>query len=147
MIKSARMFLFKSGSSLLVVALLLAARPALAEDTLFAQIGGEAKLRATVDTLVDVMLVDKRINFTFAQTDLAKFKALLYDQLCELAKGPCTYKGRTMFESHKNIKSTNAQFNALAEDLYIAFEKNGVPYRVQNKLMALLAPMQPEIVK
>jgi hemoglobin len=138
---------FKSGSSYIVAALLFAAQPALAEDTLFAQIGGEAKLRATVDTLVDVMLVDERINFTFAQTDLAKFKALLYDQLCELAQGPCQYKGRSMFEAHKNIRSTNAQFNALAEDLYIAFEKNGVPYRVQNRLMALLAPMQPEIVK
>jgi hemoglobin len=52
-----------------------------------------------------------------------------------------------MKTSHDKMHSTTAMFNALAEDLYIAFEKNGVPYRVQNKVMALLAPMQPEIVK
>jgi hemoglobin len=143
------MFRCNSASSLAVAALLLlvAARPAAARDTLFDQMGGETRLRATVETLVDVMLNDARINFTFAQTDLAKFKTLLYDQICELAGGPCKYTGRTMFEAHKNINATNAQFNALAEDLYIAFEKNGVPYRVQNKVMALLAPMQPEVVK
>ena len=118
-----------------------------AGDTLFAQIGGQAKLTATVDTLVEVMLADERINFAFAQTDLTKFKKLLYDQLCELTGGPCTYRGRSMFEAHKKLETTNAQFNALAEDLYIAFERQGVPYRVQNKVMALLAPMQPQIVK
>jgi hemoglobin len=118
-----------------------------AADTLFAQIGGEPKLIATVDTLVEVMLADERINFAFAQTDLTKFKQLLYDQICELAGGPCKYTGRNMFEAHKKLNATNAQFNALAEDLYIAFEKQGVPYRVQNKVMALLAPMQRQIVK
>ncbi len=118
-----------------------------AEETLFAQIGGEAKLTATVDTLVDVMLADDRINFAFANTDLSKFKKLLYDQLCEITDGPCVYRGRSMFEAHKKLDTTNAQFNALAEDLYIAFEKQGIPYRLQNRVMALLAPMQTDVVK
>jgi hemoglobin len=128
-------------------ALLALAPGARAAESLFAQIGGEAKLRATVDTLVEVMLQDARINFAFAQTDLSIFKARLYDQLCDLTGGPCTYKGRGMFEAHRKLDVTNAQFNALAEDLYIAFDKQGVPYRVQNKVMALLAPMQADIVK
>jgi hemoglobin len=118
-----------------------------AEDALFTQIGGEAKLRATVDSLVEVMMEDERINFTFAQTDLTKFKGLLYDQICELTGGPCKYRGRDMATAHKNIDSTNQMFNALAEDLYIAFERQGVPYRLQNKVIALLAPMQKDIVK
>jgi truncated hemoglobin YjbI len=128
-------------------AFLACAAAAHAEDTLYNQIGGEAKLRATMDTLVEVMLVDERINFTFANTDLVKFKGLLYDQICELTGGPCKYTGRDMATSHEKINSTNAMFNALAEDLYIAFEKHGVPYRLQNRVMALLAPMQPDIVK
>ena len=132
---------------LVLATLLCAASGAQAEETLFEQIGGAAKLHATIDKLVEVMLADDRINFAFAETDLAKFNGLLYDQICELTGGPCKYTGRTMFESHKKLNSTNAQFNALAEDLYIAFESVGVPYRVQNKVIALLAPMQPDIVK
>jgi hemoglobin len=130
----------------LAVVLLAGASLGHAEESLFAQIGGEPKLRATVDKLVDIMLKDERINFTFAETDLAKFKGLLYDQICELTGGPCKYTGRDMIESHKKLNTTNEQFNALAEDLYIAFDEVGVPYRLQNRVMALLAPMQPQVV-
>ena len=132
--------------SLVLATLLLGGAPAHAEESLYAQIGGEAKLRASVDKLVEIMLVDERINFTFAETDLAKFKGLLYDQLCELTGGPCKYTGRDMIESHKKLNTTNEQFNALAEDLYKAFDEVGVPYRLQNRVMALLAPMQPQVV-
>jgi hemoglobin len=133
---------------ILAFATLLAAASAVhAEDTLFQQMGGEPKLRATIDKMVEIMLEDERINFTFAETDLNKFKGLLYDQICELSGGPCKYAGRDMVEAHKKINSTNEQFNALAEDLYKAFSAVGVPYRVQNRVMAMLAPMQPQIVK
>jgi hemoglobin len=138
-------------SKLLALACLIASfvlvSGARAGESLFEQIGGEPRLTATVDSLVEVMLADERINFAFAQTDLTRFRKLLYDQLCEITGGPCTYRGRNMFEAHKKLNTTNAQFNALAEDLYIAFERQGVPYRLQNKVMALLAPMQPDIVK
>ena len=115
--------------------------------TLFDDLGGEAKLQASVDELVTIMLDDNRINFVFADTDLAKFKGLLYAQLCQLSGGPCAYHGRDMFTAHKKLKINNAQFNALTEDLYRAMDRAGVRYRAQNRLIALLAPMHREIVK
>jgi hemoglobin len=118
-----------------------------AAPTLFESLGGEPALTKAVDELVVIALDDDRINFAFAQTDLNKFKQLLYAQLCELTSGPCRYTGRDMRTSHAKLAITNAQFNALAEDLYLAFDRAGVPYRVQNKVMALLAPMQRDIVK
>lgn len=135
----------KQWLTMLVLACLSAG--AHAEGSLYEQIGGEAKFRAVVDELVVVMLSDERINFTFAETDIPKFKQLLFEQLCNITGGPCKYTGRSMEESHAKLKSTNAQFNALAEDLYIAFDRHDVPYRLQNKVMALLAPMQRDIVK
>lgn len=38
------------------------------------------------------------------------------------------------------------QFNALVEDLQVAMDKSGIPSRTQNKLLALLAPMQRIVV-
>lgn len=118
-----------------------------AYGTLFEQMGGETKLRPAIDELVSIMLDDDRINFVFAETDLAKFKSLLYDQLCQVSDGPCTYKGRDMFTAHKKLKVRSAQFNALTEDLYRAMSRVGIAYRLQNKLIARLAPMQRDIVK
>jgi hemoglobin len=131
--------------------LLLLAAAAWAEaaggPTLYEKIGGEAKLRATVHEFVLIMESDDRINFTFANTDLKKFEQLLFEQICNLTDGGCKYTGRDMYTSHAKLNITNAQFNALAEDLYEAFDRVHVPYRLQNRVVALLAPMQRDIVK
>ncbi len=138
----------RAGGLLACMALLpLMAHAAAPTQTLFERIGGEAKLRAVVEEFMLIVESDDRINFTFAETDLKKFKQLLYEQLCELTHGPCKYTGRDMQTSHKKLKATNAQFNALAEDLYIAFERKRVPYRLQNEVMVMLAPMERDIVK
>jgi hemoglobin len=129
--------------------LLSAASPAALaqEQTLYNQIGGEPAMKAVVEELMLIMESDPRINFTFAETDIPKFKQLLFEQLCALTGGSCTYTGRSMEESHRKLKVNDAMFNALAEDLYIAFDRVGVPYRLQNKVVAMLAPMQRDIVK
>jgi hemoglobin len=114
--------------------------------TLFEDMGGGSVLHAAVDKFTDLILADPRINFTFAEADLAKFKGLLYDQLCELSGGPCSYGGRDMRTAHQKLRLNTAEFDALAEDLYLALGKCGVPYRLQNKLMAKLAPMKRDIV-
>ena len=63
------------------------------------------------------------------------------------AGGPCIYDGRDMHTAHAKLPINNAHFNALTEDLYIAFDRVGVSYALQNQMIALLAPMQRDIVK
>ena len=126
---------------------LLASAAAQAEPTLYEQMGGEPKMRAIAAEFTRVLLADERTNFTFAETDLDKFTQLFYEQLSEVTGGPVKYTGRSMRESHDKLNITNEMFNALVEDLYIAFERNDVPYRLQNKVMAIFAPMQRDIVK
>jgi hemoglobin len=127
-------------------ALMLMSAGARADKTLYESMGGESALRAALDHFADIVVADDRINFTFAEANMATFKQLLFEQLCNLSGGPCKYTGRDMRASHAKLKINNAEFNALAEDLYISLGQAGVPYRLQNKLMALLAPMQHEIV-
>jgi hemoglobin len=129
-----------------VSALVLVSAGSRAEKTLYESMGGETVLRTAVDHFADNVQTDNRINFTFAEADISKFKRLIFEQLCNLSGGPCKYTGRDMRTSHAKLKINNAEFNALAEDLYIALDQAGVPYRLQNKLMALLAPMQHQIV-
>jgi hemoglobin len=131
-----------------MLALGVAATQAAAGDlTLYERMGGEAKLRAAMHEFVLIIEADDRINFTFANTDLKKFEELLYEQMCNLTQGGCKYTGRDMYTSHAKLNITNAEFNALAEDLYEALDRVHVPYRLQNKLVAMLAPMQHDVVK
>jgi hemoglobin len=130
-----------------LLALACGAEARAAKATLFDSMGGEGVLRTAVDRFAELVVADDRINFTFADADMNKFRKLLYEQLCELSGGPCRYTGRDMRTSHAKMKLRTAEFNALAEDLYIALGKAGVPYRQQNKLMKLLAPLQRDIVR
>jgi len=129
-----------------VSALVLMSAGARADKTLYESMGGEPALRTAVEHFADLVQTDDRINFTFAEADMSKFKKLIFEQLCNLSGGPCKYTGRDMRTSHVKLNINNAEFNALAEDLYIALDRAGIPYRLQNKLMALLAPMQHDIV-
>jgi hypothetical protein len=47
----------------------------------------------------------------------------------------------------RNCGSPTPTFNALTEGLYVAFDRVGVSYALQKQMIALLAPMQRDIVK
>jgi hemoglobin len=132
----------------LCLAALLSAAPSvsLADDAVYKQFGERPGLTALVDDFMAIVLSDSRINHTFADASIPRVKLMLVEQFCELTGGPCKYEGKDMRSAHAAIPISNAQFNALAEDLQIAMERARVPFRAQNKLLAKLAPMQRDIV-
>ena len=120
--------------------------PALAGDPLYLRLGGQAGVARIVNESVTLWLADDRIKGDFDNINLDRLRTRLADQICQLAKGPCVYKGRSMRAAHAGLDLTQAKFNALAEDVQTAMERVGIPYWTQNKLMALLAPMQRDVV-
>ncbi len=120
--------------------------PLHADDSTYQGLGGKEGIRKIVATLIPMLKADPRIKESFADTDLKNLSLRLNEQFCMLSGGPCEYKGKDMKLIHEDLKITNAQFNAITEDLQIAMEQNAVPSHVQNKLVAKLAPMQRQIV-
>jgi hemoglobin len=60
--------------------------------------------------------------------------------------GSCVYEGETMKNSHAEMKIRKADFNALVEVLQQSMDRQGIPFSVQNRLLARLAPMHRDIV-
>lgn len=131
---------------LLAVFVAAAAVPGRAADTLYDSLGGQAGVAAIARDTVALIMADDRIKADFDNINLDRLRNRLRDQICQLAGGPCTYRGRSMAASHAGLQTTQAKFNAVAEDLQAAMDQAGVPYWTQNRLMALLAPMQRDIV-
>ena len=117
-----------------------------ADETLFDRLGGMDAISRIAKTAVALFLADPRVKSEFEEIDPARLSTRLAEQICELSGGPCVYHGRSMREAHAGLHSNRAQFNATAEDLQQAMETEGVPYWTQNRLLALLAPMQRDIV-
>ncbi|MFN7178747.1 group I truncated hemoglobin [Hyphomonas sp.] len=115
-------------------------------EALFAAFNGEAGISRIVDDLVERSVADPRIGEILAASDLVRLRRTLKEQFCYILNGPCDYTGRDMASSHKDHGITNREFNALVENLQHAMNKEGVPFRAQNKLLAKLAPMQRDVV-
>jgi hemoglobin len=113
---------------------------------LFEAFNGEAGISRVVDDMVDRNLADPRIKDIFAASDLVRLRRTLKEQFCFILNGPCDYTGMDMKSSHADHGVTNREFNALVENLQLAMNTEGVPFRAQNKLLAKLAPMQRDVV-
>ncbi len=111
----------------------------------FKQFGEEAGLVKLMDVFMDKLLADPRMRPFFENSDQARVKKHLVEQFCVILGGPCKYSGRDMKSSHAALGIDRANFNALVEDLQWAMNKQGIPFRAQNKLLAKLAPMHREI--
>jgi len=114
--------------------------------TLYVELGGTAGITKVVDLFLARINGDARINTLFAKTDHNDLRRLVIEQLCEGSGGPCKYTGRSMEEAHSGLNLTNADFSAFMGDLVAAMDEAKVPLAQQNKLIALLTPMKPQIV-
>lgn len=107
---------------------------------------GREGIARIMEDFVPRIVADPRIGHHFKDTNLERLKLMLTTQVCYLVGGPCTYEGRDMDEVHQGLNLTNADFNALAEDLQISMDREKVPFAAQNRLLTKLAPMQRVIV-
>lgn len=122
------------------------ATPPAQPPTLYQQLGGKGGLEAITDNFLNNLAGDARIAHFFADTDIPKFRSMLIKQFCTVAGGPCTYDGKDMKEAHDNRHITDADFNALVEDLQKAMDDARIPIPVQNRFLAQLVPMEKDIV-
>jgi hemoglobin len=115
-------------------------------DTLFQSFGGKAGIDKVVDDLLDIWPADPRISNKLQNADVEHLRMRLKEQFAHLVGGPIEYKGKDMKTIHDGQDLRNVDFNAVVEDLQSAMDKNHIPTRAQNKLLAKLAPMQHDIV-
>src|SRR5260221_3866977 len=119
--------------------------------TLFQQLGGLPAIQAVVKDFVENQVApDPRINRFFVSTvknnRVPQLEAALVDQICQATGGPCVYKGAPMEVVHRGMHITDADFNALVEDLIKSLNKLNVPPPLQQQLLGILGPLKPQIV-
>lgn len=117
-----------------------------AGPTLFTRLGGSDGIRAVVSDFLTRVAQDERINAFFRGVNVPTLERLLNEQICQATGGPCVYSGRTMRATHEGMNITEAQFNALVEDLTAALAHANVPPRESNELLTALAGMKADIV-
>jgi hemoglobin len=118
---------------------------AFADEALYQQFGGEEGLQRIADDLIANSFSNPRTAPYFAKASVKRLRVQLAAHFCEQVGGPCKYTGSSMKNIHAPMHIDRAAFNALVENLQAAMDKNDVPFRAQNKLLAALAPMYRDI--
>jgi hemoglobin len=131
--------------------LVTAVRPSHAQmapnDSLYKAFGEKAGIAALIDDFVARLVADPRTKPAFEHADLDNLRSKLVDQLCELSGGPCKYTGKDMKTAHAGMDVQKSDFNALVEVLQQSMDMKHIPFTSQNKMLALLAPMNRDINK
>lgn len=140
-----------------IVSLLIAASGLLAAGASFAQMapqsdqlykafGEKAGLVSLMDDFMPRLVADPRTGPYFAPANQQRIKEQLVEQFCALGGGPCVYKGADMKSSHANLDIKKSDFHALVEVLQKSMDAKSIPFSKQNEMLALLAPMNRDII-
>jgi hemoglobin len=115
-------------------------------DQLYKSFGEKPGLVVLMDDFMTRLLADPRTGPHFKPANQQRVKEQLAEQLCALSGGPCIYKGVDMKSSHANLDIKKSDFHALVEVLQQSMDAQDIAFREQNKMLALLAPMNRDII-
>ena len=119
---------------------------AMEKKSLYDRLGGKPAITAVVDDFIGNVAGDTRINQRFATADIPRLKIMLVNQICEASGGPCKYTGASMKDAHRGMRITDAEFNALVEDLVKSLDKFKVLAQEKDELLTALGSMKSDIV-
>jgi hemoglobin len=118
--------------------------------SLYERLGGKEAIAKVVDTFIKNVASNDATKKRFAKLPkdrVEKFRGNLVAQICKETGGDCEYTGKSMKDAHKNMKITEAEWNATVSALKAALDENKVGQNEQDDLIAAIAPMKDDIVE
>lgn len=115
-------------------------------DQLYQAFGQKSGLVVLMDDFMERLVADARTAPYFKFANQQRIKAQLVEQLCALAGGPCVYSGADMKSAHLSLGIKKSDFHALVEVLQYSMDAKGIAFYKQNEMLALLAPMNRDII-
>jgi hemoglobin len=131
--------------------------------TLYVRLGGDRAIMQFVDDFTDRVIADPRVNFgrenvktswlmrakpwSASPENIADFKRHLAEFLALAAGGPAQYTGRPMHEVHKDMRISNAEFDAMVGDAKASLQRLGFGAREQRDLLAIFETTLKQVVE
>ena len=122
------------------------------QPSLYERLGGVYNIATVVDDFIDRIMVDPRLNAN-PRVDKAHhrvlppgFKYLVTEMVCMATGGPQKYTGRSMYDSHKHLQITTAEWEAFVDDFLQTLDKYEVPQTEQEELKAIVNSTRADIV-
>ncbi len=116
-------------------------------DSMAKAFHGQDGIRRVVETFTALNYDDPVIGEIFKGHDRVRFSRTVFEQFCYLLNAGCSYSGRDMKSSHKDLGSQQGDMNRLVENLQKAMTTESIAFAAQNRFLAKLAPMRKDVVE
>jgi hemoglobin len=123
-----------------------------ATPSLYDRLGGVYAIASVVDDFIDRIMIDPALNSNplvdeaHHRVGKAGFKYLVTEMVGWATGGPQKYTGRSMADSHVNLKITDAEWTAFCKDFQDTLDKFSVPAKEQGELFAIVRSTKSDIV-
>ncbi len=113
--------------------------------SLFEQLGGEAKLRAIINTFIDRVFADRMIGFFFRNADPKRIKEMEYQLAAEFLGAPIVYRGKALDVVHARHPIMGGHFARRRQILKETLEAYAVPQAVREAWLGHTDSLRPLI--
>jgi hemoglobin len=126
--------------------------PPTEKPPLYERLGGVYSIATAVDDFINRIMIDPRLNSNplvdaaHHRVPPAGFKYLVTEMVCWATGGPQKYTGKSMAESHKDLKITSKEWEAFLDDFQQTLDKFKVPAAEQAGLKAIVNSTRADIV-
>jgi hemoglobin len=120
--------------------------------SLYERLGGVYSIATVVDNFIDRVMNDPRLNANPRVNEAHHrvpppgFKYLVTEMVCWASGGPQKYTGRSMAESHADMKITGKEWEAFMDDFQQTLDKFAVPAEEQGELKTIVNSTRSDIV-
>jgi len=122
------------------------------KPSLYDRLGGIYAVASVVDDFIDRIMIDPALNANPLVDDAhhrvgkAGFKYLVTEMVGWATGGPQKYTGRSMRDSHVDLKITDGEWGAFCKDFQDTLDKFKVPATEQQELFAIVQSTKADIV-
>ena len=123
-----------------------------AKPPLYDRLGGVYSIATVIDDFIDRIMMDPRLNANprvdeaHHRVPPAGFKYLVTEMVCWATGGPQKYTGKSMTDSHKDLKITGTEWEAFLDDFQQTPDKFKVPAEEQAELKVIVNSTRADIV-
>jgi hemoglobin len=122
------------------------------KPSLYDRLGGVYSIATVVDDFINRIMIDPRLNSNALVDEAhhrvppAGFKYLVTEMVCWATGGPQKYTGKSMAESHQDLKITSKEWESFLDDFQQTLDKFAVPTEEQAELKTIVNSTRSDIV-
>jgi hemoglobin len=122
------------------------------KSSLYDRLGGVYSIATVVNDFINRIMIDPRLNSNplvdaaHHRVPPAGFKYLVTEMVCWATGGPQKYTGKSMAESHRDLKITGEEWEAFLDDFQQTLDNFAVPAEEQVELKAIVNSTRSDIV-